>query len=80
MHFAQKTNPDGEAVGSCGAIRQAGHTPDGPHVVVPGGNGGNGGGGGTMYLGRNRGKNGKWNCRPLSNSFWNQRVYSCSTQ
>ena len=46
--FAQKTKPDGEAVGSCGAMRQAGHTSDGGQPPCPAGSGGSGGGGGTI--------------------------------
>ena len=47
MHFAQKTKPEGEAVGSWGAMRQVGHAPACGHALRPAGGGGGRGGGGT---------------------------------
>ena len=47
MHLAQKTKPDGEAVGSCGVMRHIGHTLECGHALSPTGSGGRSGGGGT---------------------------------
>ena len=47
MHFAQKTKPEGEAVGSCGAMRHVGHTLECDQAFRPAGSGGSSGGGGT---------------------------------